>query len=51
MPYLKHKAFAYISHGHRLLVFRYGDIPEAGIQVLRARTKILFEWSFDRLDD
>ena len=30
---LKHKAFAYVTHGDRLLVFRHPDVPEAGIQV------------------
>ena len=29
----KQKAFAYITHQNRLLVFRHVDIPEAGIQV------------------
>lgn len=33
MPALMHKVFAYITHGHRLLVFRHADFPEAGIQV------------------
>ncbi|MCI0690634.1 NUDIX hydrolase [candidate division KSB1 bacterium] len=33
MPILKHKVFAYITHGHRLLVFRHADFPKAGIQV------------------
>lgn len=33
MLILKHKAFAYITHGWRLLVFRHPDAPEAGIQV------------------
>lgn len=33
MPILKHKVFAYITHGHRLLVFRHADFPQAGIQV------------------
>lgn len=33
MPTLKHKVFAYITHGQRLLVFRHVDFPEAGIQV------------------
>ena len=28
-----HKVFAYITNGHRLLVFRHTDFPEAGIQV------------------
>ena len=32
-PILKHKVFAYLTHGHRLLVFRHADFPEAGIQV------------------
>lgn len=30
---LKRKAFAYITHGQRLLVFRHSWVPEAGIQV------------------
>lgn len=30
---LKRKAFAYITHGQRLLVFRHSFVPEAGIQV------------------
>src|SRR5579859_3604447 len=29
----KHKVFAYITHGGRLLVFRHPDVPAAGIQV------------------
>ncbi len=33
MPVLKHKVFAYITHGRRLLVFRHPESPEAGIQV------------------
>lgn len=33
MPVLKHKAFAYITHGDRLLVLRHPHAPEAGIQV------------------
>jgi 8-oxo-dGTP pyrophosphatase MutT (NUDIX family) len=33
MPVLKHKVFAYITHGRRLLVFRPPESPEAGIQV------------------
>ena len=33
MPILKQKVFAYITHGHRLLVFRHADFPKAGIQV------------------
>lgn len=33
MPILKHKVFAYITHGDRLLVFSHPDSPEAGIQV------------------
>jgi 8-oxo-dGTP pyrophosphatase MutT (NUDIX family) len=33
MPILIHKVFAYITHGHRLLVFRHADFPQAGIQV------------------
>ncbi len=33
MPILIHKVFAYITHGHRLLVFRHTDFSEAGIQV------------------
>ena len=32
-PILKHKVFAYLTHGHRLLVFRHADFPEAGSQV------------------
>ncbi len=30
---LKRKAFAYITHGHHLLVFSHPAAPEAGIQV------------------
>ena len=30
---IKNKAFAYITHGHRLLIFRHLTFPEAGIQV------------------
>ncbi len=33
MPALRHKAFAYITHGDRLLVFCHPHAPEAGIQV------------------
>lgn len=33
MPVLKHKVFAYITHGTRLLVFSHPQAPEAGIQV------------------
>ena len=33
MPTPKRKAFAYITHGDRLLVFRHSAAPEAGIQV------------------
>jgi 8-oxo-dGTP pyrophosphatase MutT (NUDIX family) len=33
MLIIKRKAFAYITHGQRLLVFRHPDAPEAGIQV------------------
>jgi 8-oxo-dGTP pyrophosphatase MutT (NUDIX family) len=33
MPILKHKVFAYITHGRRLLVFRHPYSPTAGIQV------------------
>ena len=33
MPTVKHKAFAYITNGGRLLVFRHPLEPEAGIQV------------------
>ncbi len=33
MPLLRHKAFAYITHGDRLLVFRHPHAPDAGIQV------------------
>jgi 8-oxo-dGTP pyrophosphatase MutT (NUDIX family) len=33
MPRIKHKVFAYITQGERLLVFRHADAPEAGIQV------------------
>ena len=29
----KQKAFAYITHGNRLLVFRHVHHPEAGVQV------------------
>ena len=30
---IKRKVYAYVTHGHRLLVFRHVDFPEAGIQV------------------
>ncbi len=33
MSTLKHKVFAYITSGTRLLVFRHPHFPEAGIQV------------------
>lgn len=33
MCMLKRKAFAYITHGDRLLVFRHVEMPETGIQV------------------
>lgn len=33
MPDIRRKAFAYITHHGRLLVFRHVDFPEAGIQV------------------
>lgn len=33
MKPIKRKAFAYITCGHRLLVFRHRDDPDAGIQV------------------
>lgn len=33
MPPITHKAFAYITHAGRLLVFRHPFSPEAGIQV------------------
>ncbi len=33
MPDIRRQAFAYITHGGRLLVFRHVDFPEAGIQV------------------
>lgn len=33
MPLITRKAFAYITHGDRLLVFRHVEVPEAGIQV------------------
>ena len=33
MPKLKQKVFAYITHGHRLLVFSHPNSPDAGIQV------------------
>jgi 8-oxo-dGTP diphosphatase len=33
MAKLKHKVFAYITCGTRLLVFRHTDFPEAGLQV------------------
>ena len=29
----RHRAYAYITHGHRLLIFRHVDAPEAGLQV------------------
>jgi 8-oxo-dGTP diphosphatase len=33
MPVLRHKVFAYITHGDWLLVFRHPHAPDAGIQV------------------
>lgn len=33
MPALKRKAFAYITHNDRLLIFSHPDFPEAGLQV------------------
>lgn len=30
---IRHKAFAYITQGHRLLVFTHPDTPDAGTQV------------------
>jgi len=33
MPFVRHKMFAYITQGDRLLVFRHPYAPEAGIQV------------------
>ncbi len=30
---LKRKVLAYVTHGHRLLVFRHPHFPEAGIQI------------------
>ncbi|HET7091570.1 MAG TPA: NUDIX domain-containing protein, partial [Anaerolineae bacterium] len=33
MPTLRRKAFAYITHNERLLVFSHPHAPEAGIQV------------------
>jgi 8-oxo-dGTP diphosphatase len=33
MPIIRHKAFAYITHDDRLLVFSHPFSPEAGIQV------------------
>ena len=33
MPRVRRIALAYITHGHRLLVFSHLDFPEAGIQV------------------
>lgn len=32
-PDIRRKAFAYITHQQRLLVFEHPDSPEAGIQV------------------
>lgn len=29
----RHRVYAYITHGRRLLVFAHTDVPEAGIQV------------------
>jgi 8-oxo-dGTP pyrophosphatase MutT (NUDIX family) len=29
----RHRAYAYVTHGPRLLVFRHVDFPEAGLQV------------------
>jgi len=34
MPVPKHKAFAYITHQRRLLVFSHPNHPDSGIQVL-----------------
>ena len=33
VPTVKRKVLAYITHGHRLLVFSHPHFPEAGIQV------------------
>ena len=33
MTVIRRKAFAYITQGHRLLVFTHPDAPEAGTQV------------------
>lgn len=35
MPFMiiVEKAFAYVTNGHRLLVFTHADFPEAGVQV------------------
>jgi ADP-ribose pyrophosphatase YjhB (NUDIX family) len=33
MPVVKRKAFAYVTHRNRLLIFTHPDSPEAGIQV------------------
>jgi 8-oxo-dGTP diphosphatase len=30
---MKHKVYAYITHGDRLLIFRHTHFPEAGLQV------------------
>ncbi len=40
MKGMKYKVFAYITHGHRLLVFRHPAIPEAGIQVPAGTIKV-----------
>ncbi len=37
---MKYKVFAYITHGHRLLVFRHPAVPEAGIQVPAGTIKV-----------
>jgi 8-oxo-dGTP diphosphatase len=36
----RQKAFAYITHQNRLLVFRHVDVPEAGIQVPAGTIKV-----------
>jgi 8-oxo-dGTP pyrophosphatase MutT (NUDIX family) len=38
---ISQKAFAYITHQKRLLVFRHADAPEAGVQVPAGTIKAL----------
>jgi 8-oxo-dGTP pyrophosphatase MutT (NUDIX family) len=44
MPSAKRKVYAYITHEHRLLIFRHVDFPEAGIQVPGGSVEPDEEW-------